>query len=454
MALSDPITSASLAPTAKALITAAKHHGASASDVLVIHGRSSAITVREGALEDIDSSEGRDIGLRVMVGKRQACVSSSDISDASIDALAERAVAMAKLAPEDPYCGLAETGDLSAVRDGSGLELFDGTYLSPAQLQQRALEVEAAAIAIKGVAQAEGASASASTSANYFMTSGGFAGGWESSNFGLSVAAIAEKDGAMERDFDHDSQRFLADLRSPEAVGRLAGERTVARLGAKQLPSSAMPIIFDRRVSQRLVSAFLSAISGPSIARQVSFLKDKMGEPIFAGHIQITDDPMRQRGHASRPFDGEGLRAQVTPLIKDGTLQSWLMNTSSARQLGLQSTGHARRGLSSPPGVSATNTYMTAGEKTPEQLMSDVTHGLLITEMFGPSLNANTGDYSVGVAGYHIDQGQIGHPVTEVTIAGNLIEVFKTLEPANDLIFDRATVAPSILCEGLTLAGS
>ncbi|WP_409432185.1 TldD/PmbA family protein [Litorimonas sp. RW-G-Af-16] len=454
MALADPITPQSLKPALDALLLAAKRAGATQADALASHGRSSAITVRDGKLEDIDNSEGRDIGLRVFVGQRQACVSSSDISPDSIEALADRAVAMAKLAPEDPYCGLADKSLWSAKRDAEGLELYDGTYLSPADLKDRALQVEAAAKSIKGVNQAEGASASASSSARFFMTSDGFAGGWQSSNYGVSVAAIAEQNGAMERDYDYDSRRWLSDLRTPEDVGRRAGERTIARLGAKQLPSGAMPIIFDERVANSLVGAMLGAISGPSIARGVSFLKDKLGEPVFAKHIQIIDDPSRLRGPASKPFDGEGMKVSKTAIIKDGILTTWLLNTSSAKQLGLAPTGHGGRGVSAPPGVSTSNTYLAAGTKTQADLIAEVGNGLLISEMFGPSLNSNTGDYSVGVAGFHIENGVMTHPVSEVTIAGNLLEIYKTMVPANDLIFDRSTVAPSLLCEGLTLAGS
>lgn len=452
MALHDPISEAALKPSLEKLLARAKHHGATSADAIATHGRSSAIVVRGGELEDVDNSEGRDIGLRVLVGKRQACVSSSDMSDLSIDQLAERAVAMAKLAPEDPYCGLADESQLDT--HNVNLDLYDGTAMTPVQLKNRALEVEGAALSVKGVQQAEGANASHATSAIYFMTSHGFSQGWKSSRHGLSVSAIAEDNGAMERDYDYDGTRWFSDLKTPEEIGRVAGERTIARLGSKQMSSGAMPVIFDQRVSGSLVATMIGAITGPSIARGVSFLKDKMGETLFTSDIQIVDDPLMPRGHGSRPYDGEGIVPVTRHIIKDGALQTWLLNCSSARQLGLVTTGHATRGIGSPPGVSATNCHMMAGLKSPEQLIADMHEGLLITEMFGPSINANTGDYSVGVAGFKIENGQKAYPVSEITIAGNLLEMYKTIIPANNLIFDASTVAPSLLSQGLTIAGS
>ena len=452
MALHDPITAQALAPTLKKLLAYAKVHGAEAADAISTHGRSLGIVVRQGALEDVDNSEGKDIGLRVLVGKRQACVSSSDLSDSSLDTLAERAVAMAKLAPEDPFCGLADKNLLTTK--ALDLDVFDGTEMTPQSLKDRALAVEAAAMGVKGVQQAEGSSASWSSSALFFMTSHGFAKGWRASRHALSVAAIAEQDGSMERDYDANSTRWLEDLKSPQDIGKLAGERAIARLGSQQMASGALPVMFDRRVSAALVNALKGAIMGPSIARGVSFLKDSLGQPIFSKDIQIIDNPLRKRGQASRPWDGEGVTVKEQHLIENGVLKTWILNSASARQLDLTTTGHANRSLGAPPGVAATNTYLSAGTKTSKDLMRDMNEGLLITEMFGPSLNSNTGDYSVGVAGFKIENGQRSHPVSEITIAGNLLEIYKTLIPANDLIFDKSTVAPSLLCEGITIAGS
>ncbi len=454
MSKSDPLTADVLYPTLEALLKAAKDAGAEQADAVATRGRSIGIAVRDNALEDIDSSEGRDIGLRVMIGKRQACVSSSDLSIDSVRTLAERAVAMAKLAPEDPYCGLPDVELLSKPGGATALDVWDDAEIDPATLKARAHELEAAALSIDGVAQAEGANASWSTSAFAFASSQGFRDGWRASRHGLSVSAIASQGGAMERDYDFESTRYLNALPDPATIGRKAGQRAVARLGGRQIPSASFPILFDERLSGGLIAALLGAISGPAITRGVSFLKEDLGQAICAPHIQIIDDPFLVRGDGSRPWDGEGLNVKKRHIVKDGVLQTWLLNMSSARQLGIAPTGHATRGIGSPPGVSATNTWLAAGEKSPEQLMADIGEGFLISEMFGPSLNSNTGDYSVGVSGYKIENGQRGFPVSEVTIAGNLREMFKTMIPANDLKLDGATNAPSILCEGLTLAGA
>lgn len=451
---SDPITAEALFPTLDALIKAAKDAGAQSADAVATHGRSLGIAVRDNALEDIESSEGRDIGLRVMIGRRQACVSSSDLSTASIQALAERAVAMAKLAPEDPYCGLPDESLLATAGGADALDVWDDTQMNPVLLKSRAHELEAAALSIDGVAQAEGANASWSTSAFAYATSHGFRDGWRASRHGLSVSAIAQSGGGMERDYDFESTRHFGSLSDPEKIGKEAGTRAVARLGARQIPSAALPIIFDERISGGLLSALLGAISGPAITRGVSFLKDDLGKAVFAPHIQILEDPLLPRGDGSRPWDGEALNVKKRHIVEDGILKTWLLNMSSARQLNLPPTGHGTRGIGSPPGVSATNTWIMAGEKSPEQLMADIGEGFLISEMFGPSLNSNTGDYSVGVSGFKIEKGARAFPVSEVTIAGNIRDMYKTMIPASDLIMDSATNAPSLLCEGLTLAGS
>ena len=451
---SDPITAETLFPTLEALLKAAKAAGAESADVVATHGRSLGIAVRDNALEDIESSEGRDIGLRVIIGKRQACVSSSDLSPASMEALAERAVAMAKLAPDDPYCGLPDESLLSKPGGADALYVWDNSETNPVLLKSRAHELEAAALSIPGVIQAEGANASWSTSAFCYATSHGFRDGWRASRHGLSVSAIAEQGGAMERDYDFESTRYLSSLSDPSIIGKQAGLRAVARLGSRQIPSAALPILFDERVASGLLSALLGAISGPAITRGVSFLKEELGQSIFSKDIQILEDPLLPRGDGSRPWDGEALPVQKRHIVENGVLKTWLLNMSSARQLDLTPTGHATRGVGSPPGVSATNTWIAAGAKTPEQLMSEIGEGFLISEMFGPSLNSNTGDYSVGVSGFKIEKGARAFPVSEVTIAGNLKNMYKTMIPASDLKMDSATNAPSLLCEGLTLAGS
>ena len=451
---SDPIQAEALYPTLDALLKAAKDAGAQSADAVATHGRSLGIAVRDNALEDIQSSEGRDIGLRVMVGKHQACVSSSDLSPGSIKALAQRAVAMAKLAPEDPYCGLPDSSLLSKPGGAGALDVWDDTETNPVALKARAHELEAAALSVKGVSQAEGANASWSTSAFAYATSHGFRDGWRASRHGLSVSAIAERDGAMERDYDYESTRYFGALPDPAKIGKTAGQRAIARLGSRQIPSAALPVFFDERIAASLLAALLGAISGPAITRGVSFLKDELGSQIFAPHIQVLEDPFLPRGDGSRPWDGEALAVKKRHIIEDGVLKTWLLNMSSARQLEMEPTGHATRGIGSPPGVSATNTWIEAGPKTPQQLMAEIGEGFLIGEMFGPSLNSNTGDYSVGVSGFKIENGAKAYPVSEVTIAGNIKDMFKSMVPASDLKMDSAANAPTLLCEGLTLAGS
>ena len=457
MALHDPLSLEPLDAPLSALLDHARAAGATAADAIGIYGRSASISVRGGELEDIDNSEGFDIGLRVMVGQegsmRQATVSSSDLSAGTLKRLAERAVAMARLAPEDPYAGLAPEDRLSERRDADGLELFDPTELDPARLKDRALAVEAAALSVPGVRQAEGAQASYNWSAVRLKTSHGFDGGYQSSRHGVSVSAVAEKDGAMERDYDYHNMRWLEDLRDPGDIGRKAGERAVARLGSTPMESGALPVIFDARVSAALPSALISAITGSAVARGISFLKDDLGETLFPAHQAITDEPLRVRGLASRPFDGEGVSVGSFDIIRDGRLQSWLLNTSAARQLGLASTGHAARGLSGAPGIAASNVVLAGGTLDRDGLIREAGTGLLVREMFGPSLNPTTGDYSVGVSGFAVRGGQLAEPVSEVTIAGNLRDVFASLVAGSDMDWDREIASPSLLVEGLTIAG-
>ncbi|MBL4853480.1 MAG: TldD/PmbA family protein [Robiginitomaculum sp.] len=441
-----------LKPTVENLLRLAKHYGAHKAEAVGAHGRSLSIGVRGGVLEDIDNSEGRDIGLRVFVGQRQACVSSSDLSQTSLDKLAERAVAMAKLAPEDPYCGLANKDKLATK--APELEIFDPVDLDADMLLGRAKILEATALGVKGVNQAEGANAYMTKGASWLATSDGFDNGWQSSSHGLSVAAFANNSAGMERDYDYKTTRWLADLPSPETIGISAGERAVARLGATKMASTNLPVLFERRVAGSLLASFISAISGPAIARGVSFLKDHMGEQVFHKDITITDDPYLKRGVGSHPWDGEGVAGPALDLVENGVLKSWILNTATANQLGLVTTGHAHRGMSSPPGVSSTNAWITAGKKSPEALMQDIGKGLLITEMFGPSLNPNTGDYSVGIAGFTIEGGQRGAPVSEVTIAGNLLDMFKTMIVANDLELDEGVSSPTMLIENMVVAGA
>ena len=446
-----PISPQDQKPALETLLMLAQKHGASKADAIATNGRSLSIGVRAGKLEDIDNSEGEDIGLRVFVGGRQACVSSSDLSQGSLEKLAERAVAMAKLAPEDPWAALADADKLATTEPD--LDIFDPVDVNADNLFARAAEVEAAALNVKGVKQAEGANAHCVSAASFFMTSDGFAKGWRSSRHGLSVAAFAGDGANMERDYDYAGTRWLSDLPAPGAIGAKAAARVLARLGATQMSSGAMPVMFDRRVASSLLSSFIGAISGPAIARGVSYLKDAMDTQVFGSGVNITDDPLRMRGTGSRPWDGEGVMSKPLGLIEDGMLRSWMLNTATAAQLGLTTTGHASRDISTPPGVSSSNTHIHAGAQSPESMMKDIGEGLLITEMFGPSINPNTGDYSVGIAGFAIKNGTRSNPVNEVTVAGNLLDMFKNLTPANDLKFDDPIAAPSLLVGDMVIAG-
>ena len=447
-----PINPDVLRPTLERLLLLAKNCGAGTAEAVGAYGRSLSISVRGGDLEDIDNSEGRDIGLRVFIDGRQAAVSSSDLSEASLKKLAERCVAMAKLAPKDPYCGLADQDKLAI--SAPNLDLFDETTPDADRLLDRARQLEAAALAVKGIVQVEGAGAYMSQSAIWHLTSDGFSKGWRASSHGLSAAAFASDGTHMERDYDSRSAHYISDLPTPKAIGLLAGERATARLGSQKINSTTLPVLFERRVAGQLLSAFVSAISGPAITRGISWLKDRMGSQIFAENINIFDDPHLIRGTASHPWDSEGVAGRKRALIENGVLQTWLLNTSSARQLGLTTTGHASRSLAGTPGVSATNCWIEAGTHTPQALMQEIGDGLSVTEMFSPSLNPNTGDYSVGIAGFKIEGGQKTTPVNEVTIAGNLLEMFAHIRAANDLVFEDALNTPSLLIDNMVIAGA
>lgn len=446
-----PVDPKALQADLEVLLNLAKSAGADHADAVATHGRSLSISVRGGDVEDVDSSEGRDIGLRVIIGDKQACVSTSDRSLGSLKMLSERAAAMAKLAPSDPYCGLAD----AQFQDTSpkDLDLFDPTVCTAQALTERAREIEDAALSYPGVMQADNASAGATSSAIFFMTSHGFAQGWRSSRHNMSVAVIADKDGQMERDYDYAGGRWLADVKPAKDIGSLAAKRAVSRLGARKVTSAKMPIMFDRRIAGSMIATLKSAISGPSVTRGVSFLLDKLGEPIFNPHVTIIDDPLILRGHGSRPWDGEGVKVKARKVIDKGVLTTWLLNTASAKQLDMETTGHAYRSVGAPPGVATTNFYMQNGAQSPEQMMQDMKDGILVTDMFGPSLNNNTGDYSVGVSGFKIENGQIAYPVNEITVAANILDVYKNIIPANDLKMDAATTAPSLLLGEMAVAG-
>jgi len=435
------------------LVAAARKAGADAADALYICNASTQISVRLGALEDVERSEGEEIGLRLFVGQRSASVSSSDLSPEALAALVERAAAMAREAPEDPYAGLALEHLLLRGEpvDVDGDDLADP---APAELRQRAATAEDAARAVAGVTNSEGAGASASRTTIALATSTGFARGYSTSGYGCSASVIAGEGSAMQRDYAYHSTRHLSELEDAAAIGRRAGERAIRRLNPGKLASGAMPVVYDPRVGSGLLGHLAGAITGAAVARRTSFLLDQLGQKVFAEGIVVRDDPHRPRGLRSKPFDGEGLPTSARDIIADGVLTGWIMDIASARQLGLAPTGHATRGVGGPPGAGVTNLYLEAGRLSPEALIADIKLGLYVTELIGQGVNGVTGDYSRGASGFVIRDGQICEPVAEITVAGNLKDMFRELTPASDLVFRRAIDAPTLRIEGMTVAGA
>src|SRR3954467_10522897 len=440
-----------LSTLAQRLGEAGRRAGAESGGAVAGRGVSQGVEVRDGRVEESERSEGDDVGLRVLVGQRQAVISTNDISGDGIAKLAERAVAMARVAPEDKYVGLADPALLA--RDFPELDLLDPKIPSVAELERRAQEAEAAGLAVKGVSKSGGASASAGIGGMVLVTSTGFHGSYLRSSQGFSMTAISGEGTGMERDYDYTSAPHASDLESPERVGRVAGERTVARANPRKVETCKVPVVFDPRVSGSLVGHLVGAINGASIARKTSFLKDRLGEQLFEKNIRIIDDPLRVRGLRSQPFDAEGVKVKKLAIIDQGVLTSWLLDCATARELGLVTTGHAHRGVSSSPSPGPYNLHLEAGEPSPAELISDIKHGFYVTDLIGSGINGVTGDYSRGASGFWIDNGEIAYPVSEVTIAGHLLEIFKTLSPANDLEFRYGVNAPTLRIEGLTVGG-
>ncbi len=433
------------------LITHARAAGADAADAVLVGGTSLSVQRRLGATEHIERSEGRDLGLRVFLGQRSAMVSATAVDPAGFAGLAERAVAMAKVVPEDPYGGLAET---ALMLDWPPLDLEDPAEPDAEALIARAAAAEEAALAVSGVTNSEGGSAGFSRFEVVLATSAGFAGRLVRSSHSVSATALAGSGTAMQRDYDYHSTVYLADLDDPAMIGRSAGERAVARLNPTRPATAKLPVIYDPRVAGSLLGHFAGAINGASVARGTSFLKEHLGRRIFPAGIEIHDDPLRVRGLRSRPFDGEGTPTATRDLVADGVLTTWLLDSRSARQLGMTSTGHASRGTGGPPSPSSTNLFLDNGPLSPAELMADIKLGLYVNELIGMGVNGLTGDYSRGCAGYMIRDGAIAEPVAEITVAGHLLEMFGHLTPANDLQFRRGTDSPTVRVEGMTMAGA
>jgi PmbA protein len=433
------------------LLKKAKAAGADAADAVYIESVSLAVAQRLGMAEKLERSESMDVGLRVFSGKSQAIVSSSDTAPDSLDELVERAVAMSKSVPEDPYCGIADPDQLATKI--VEIDAFDPTEPDAETLIDWANRAESAARAVDGVTNSEGAEAGWGRAEVAVAASNGFAQSYSGSHFSLSAAVLAGTGTAMERDYDYSGSVYAEDLRSPEEIGRVAGEKAVKRLNPKKAKSEQVPVVYDTRVARGMLSHLATAVNGSSIARNTSFLKDKMGKQVFSDGITIVDDPHRPRGLRSKPFDGEGVANQKRNLIEDGKLTTWFLDLRSSRQLNLETTGHASRGTGSPPGPSATNLYLEAGKTNVAGLISDIKSGFYVTELIGFGVNGLTGDYSRGAAGYWIENGEIAYPVSEVTIAGNLKDMFLNLTPANDLVFRYGVDSPTIRVDGMTVAG-
>jgi len=446
------LSQSAAAARAQALIARAKSAGADAADAVYIGDASESVGVRLGKLEDVERSESEHMSLRVFVGTRSASIGSSDLSDAALEELAARAIAMARAAPEDPWAGLAPEDRLLKAPPPE-LDLFDAAEVSPAALRAMAEAAEDAARAIAGVTNSEGGSASSGALVMALATSHGFLGAYQGTSRGISASVVAGEGADMQRDYGWRSARHSADLPSPQEIGRLAGSRAVARLNPGRLKSGAMPVVFNPRVGGSLVGHLLGAMAGSSIARRSSFLLERLEDQLFDSAITIVDDPHRARGLRSRGFDGEGLPTARRDLVAGGRLTGWLMESASARQLGLAPTGHASRGGNGAPGVSAGNVHMAPGSVDVAGLIADIADGVYVSELIGHGVNGVTGDYSRGASGFRIIGGEIAGPVAEFTIAGNLVDMFGALTPANDLEWHRAVNVPTLRVDGMTIAG-
>lgn len=446
------LTSTQAQDRAADIVARAKKAGVDAADAVFAADASTEISVRLGKLEDVGRSESEDLGLRVFIGQRSASVSTSDLSSEALDALVERAVAMAREAPEDQWAGLAPQDRLMHGAPPL-LDLDDGGEVAPADLREAALAAEEAARAVRGVTNSEGGGASASRSVWALATSHGFSGAYSATGYGLSASVIAGEGSGMQRDYGFHSARHRNRLDAPDAVGTLAGERAVARLNPARMESAALPVVFDPRVGAGLLGHLTGAISGQAITRRTSFLLESLGSAVFARGITISDDPHRPHGLRSRPFDGEGLPVSPCAVVEDGVLQTWLLDSASARQLGMAPTGHAARGVGGAPGVSTSNFYMHPGHVPVATLIGDIARGVYVTELIGQGVNGVTGDYSRGAAGFLIEDGEITVPIAEFTIAGNLKDMFANLTPANDLEFRYGTNVPTVRIDGMTVAG-
>ena len=444
----------SLEDLTAALLQAARRAGAETADALAVEGTSLSIDIRQGRLEEAQRAEDIDLGLRVLIGRRQACVSASDISPATILAMAERAVAMAREAPEDPYAGLADASEITRGWDLAALDLCDPSpEPSPASLEAAARAAEAAAMALPGIVQVE-AGAGQSQRRMHLAATNGFAGGYARSSHSLSAVAFVGAGTGMERDWAGEGRIHAADVPAPQIIGRLAAERALSRLGARKPATGAYPVLYDERVAASLIGHLLSAVNGAAVARGASWLRDAMGQQVLPATLSVIDDPLRPRAASSRPFDAEGLGTRTRAIVENGVLTGWTLDLATARKLGMTSTASAARGTSAPPSPTTANIDLTQGSSSRDDLIAAMGTGLLVTSLIGATVNPTTGDYSRGASGFWVENGQITHAVNECTIAGNLRQMLLRMTPANDARAHLSTRVPSLLVEGMTLAGA
>jgi PmbA protein len=437
-----------------ALIAAARRAGAEDADAMAVRGRSVMVDMRGGTLEQAERAEGVDIGLRVLIGGRQASVSASDTAPDTIATLAERAVAMAREAPGDPYAGLADPSQLARGWDMAALELCDpAPEPAPETLMAMAETAEATALSVAGVQQVQSASASYSRREVHLAATNGFSGGYARSDSGISCVAIAGTGTGMERDYDGDSRVYAADLRAPEEIGQRAGARAVERIGARKPPTGTYPVLYDERIAASLIGHLLAAASGSAVARGASWLRDRLGEQVLPEGLDLHEDPHRPRATGSRAFDAEGLPTAKRLIVEGGVLRSYTLDLANARKLGMTPTANAARSVGGTPSPSVWNLALTQGDKSREHLIREMGTGLLVTSLIGSTINPNTGDYSRGAAGFWIEGGEIAYPVNECTIAGSLPDMLRRIIPANDARAHLSRVVPSLLVEGLMLAG-
>jgi len=440
-----------LTALAERLVAAARRAGADAADAIATRSILLSVQVRDGTVEESERAEGDSMGLRALVGRRQAVVSTNDIAGTSADELAQRAVAMAHAASEDRFAGLADRELL--MRSFPDLDLLDNVLPDITALERMAKAAEQAGLSVVGVAKSGGAAADAGIDGVVLVTSHGFTGAYLSSHHSVSMQAIAGQGTGMERDYDYSVALHAGDLERPDEVGRNAGERAVKRLNPRKVATVRVPVVFDPRIAGSLVGHLASAANGSAIARNTSFLQDKLGQQVFASNVTIIDDPLRRRGLRSHPFDDEGVAGKRRAIVDKGVLTTWFLDSATARELDLATTGHAERSVSSTPSPSPSNLHLEPGDRTPDQLIADIAQGFYVTDLIGMGVNLVTGDYSRGASGFWIENGTLTYPVSEVTIAGHLGEIFHTLTPANDLEFRYGTNAPTLRVEGLTIAG-